>query len=57
VVDAATSGGQLTSGGAPLGRLLVVDDMVGAELLEDLDLVGGRCGGDDLCACGFGELA
>lgn len=41
---------------APVGNFLVVDHVVGAESLELVALSGGRSGGDDLCASGFGEL-
>lgn len=41
---------------APVGHLLVVDDVVGAVRLERLGLGTGRCGCDDACACCFGEL-
>lgn len=47
---------QLLGGGAPVRVLLVVDDVVGAQLLQGLELVGGGRGGDDLRAGGLGEL-
>lgn len=55
VVDTSTAG-DLLSLGTPLGSLLVVDDVVGAELLEELSLLAGAGGSDDLGASSLGEL-
>lgn len=52
--DAA--GRQLARRLAPLGVLDVVDDVVGAELLELVGFGFGGGGGDDAGAGGFGEL-
>ena len=41
---------------APVGHLIVVDDVVGAVRLECLGLGGGRCGCDDARARCLGEL-
>lgn len=56
MVAADAAGRQLARGFAPLGVLDVVDDVVGAELLELVGLGFGRGGGDDAGAGGFGEL-
>ena len=41
---------------APVGCLLVVDDVIRAVLLEGLSLRGRGCGCNDACASGLGEL-
>jgi hypothetical protein len=56
VLHAAAAGCELLGFLAPVGDFLVVDDVVGTESLELLALLGGRGGGDDFCAGGFGEL-
>lgn len=56
VVHAGATSCQLLGGGAPVRVLLVVDDVVGAQLLQGLELVGRGRGGDDLGAGGLGEL-
>lgn len=48
--------GELAGGFAPVGVLLVVDDVVGTEFLEDFGFFGCRGGCNDSGACGFGEL-
>jgi hypothetical protein len=55
VVNTSTAG-DLLGLGSPLGSLLVVDDVVGTELLEELGLLAGAGGSDDLCAGSLGEL-
>ena len=56
MIDALLAGSQLASGFTPVRVLAVVDDVVGAELLEDFGFLGGRGGRDDGGARGFGEL-
>lgn len=56
VVHASATGRQLLGRGAPVRVLLVVEDVVGAQLLHGLGLVGGGRGGDDLRAGSLGEL-
>lgn len=56
VVHAGLARRQLLGGAAPARVLLVVEDVVRAQLLQGLGLVGGGCGGDDLGAGGLGEL-
>lgn len=56
VLHAAAAGSQLLCFFAPVGDFLVVDDVVGAEGFELVAFLGGRRGGDDFGAGGFGEL-
>lgn len=56
VGDAQAARGELLRCLAPVGVLLVVDDVVGAVFLQEFGLLGGGGGGDDGCAGGFGEL-
>jgi len=56
VLDALTVGRQLARRLAPARVFAVVDDVVGAELLEDCGLFGRRRGRDDGRPGGFGEL-
>lgn len=55
MVDTSAAG-KLLGLGSPLRGLAVVDDVVGAELLEELGLLAGAGGSDDLCAGSLGEL-
>lgn len=55
VVHTAAAG-NLHGLGPPSGRLLVVDDVVGAELLQRRLLVLGARRGNDACASGLGKL-
>ena len=56
VLDAFAVVAQLARRLAPVRVLAVVDDVVGAELLEDLSLLGRRRGRDDGCTSRFGKL-
>ena len=56
VLNALAAGGQLAGRLAPVGVLGVVDDVVGAQLLEDLALLLGRSGSDDRRAGSLGKL-
>ena len=56
VVDTSSVRSQLASSIAPVGLGLIIDDMISTELLELLGLQGGRCGRDNCCTSGFGEL-
>lgn len=53
-VDALFVGGQLLDLGGPVG-VVVGEDVVGAVLLGDFELAGGRGGGDDGGAKGLGD--
>jgi hypothetical protein len=56
VLDADAAGRQLLGLLTPVGRLLVVDDVVGAVLLQQLGLLGGAGGRDDAGAGSLCEL-
>lgn len=56
VVHALAIRGKLACRLAPVRVSLVVEHMVGPELLQGLRLLVGRGRGDDLCASSFGEL-
>lgn len=55
VVDTSTTS-KLLSLGSPLRSLLVVDDVVGTELLQELGLFAGAGGSNDLGTGSLGEL-
>jgi hypothetical protein len=52
----ALSGGPCCCGSTPFWIALVVDQVVGAEVLQTRQLFVGRRGGDHRCAGGPGEL-
>lgn len=56
MVNTLVVGSELAGGLAPVGVLAVVDDVIGAELLEHLGLLLGRGGGDHLGTTRLGEL-
>lgn len=56
VVDTSTIRGKLASSLAPVGIILIVDDVISAKLLKFLGLLCRRSRCDDSCTRSFGEL-